>query len=85
MYLFEDTYFEYIPEDKECSIVVDTHFTTDCFGDWRYYDHTLIQDFCVEDYGLTVDEVKYVWREYNKMIYHKVGEIVVNNSNRNIN
>lgn len=85
MYLFEDTDFEYIPEDKECSIVVDTHFTTDCFGDWGYYDHTLIQDFCVEDYGLTVDEVKYVWREYNKMIYHKVGEIVVNNTNRNIN
>jgi hypothetical protein len=85
MYLFEDTDFEYIPEDKECSIVVDTHFTTDCFDDWRCYDHTLIQDFCVEDYGLTVDEVKYVWREYNKMIYHKVGEIVVNNTNRNIN
>jgi len=83
MYLFEDTDFEYVPNDKQCRVVVDTYFTTDCFTDWTYHDHTLIQDFCVEDYGLTKDEVIYVWREYNEMIYDKVREII--SINRNIN
>jgi hypothetical protein len=83
MYLFEDTDFEYVPNDKLCRVVVDTYFTTDCFTDWTYYDHTLIQDFCMGDYGLNEDEVKYVWREYNKMIFDKVREII--NINRNLN
>lgn len=83
MYLFEDTDFEYVPNDKLCSVVVDTYFTTDCFTDWTYHDHTLIQDFCIGDYGLNEDEVKYVWREYNKMIFDKVREII--NINRNLN
>lgn len=85
MYLFEDTDFEYVPNDKDCTVVIDNFLTVDCFNDWKYYNHTLIQDFCTEDYGLTEDETKYVWREYNKMIYYEVGKIVVNNTNRNIN
>lgn len=82
-YLFEDTDFEYVPNDKLCRVVVDTYFTTDCFTDWTYHNHTLIQDFCVGDYGLSEDEVRYVWREYNKMIFDKVREII--NINRNLN
>jgi hypothetical protein len=82
-YLFEDTDFEYVPNDKLCRVVVDTYFTTDCFTEWTYHNHTLIQDFCVQDYGLSEDEVRYVWREYNKMIFDKVREII--NINRNLN
>ena len=71
-YLVDDTDIYY--EDR--TIGLDSFWGNDSLGEWIEYDYDYILDYCEDTYGLTEDEVKYVWYEYKKFILDKIKLII---------
>mgnify|MGYP003346383119 CR=1 FL=1 len=74
-YLVEDTDIYY----EHRTIYFDSWWGTDTLSDWKYQDYDYIWDYCNDTYGLTEDEVKYVWDEYKNLMLIKCANIIVNN------
>lgn len=71
-YLVEDTDIYY--EDR--TIGLDSFWGNDSLDEWREYDYDYILDYCEDTYGLTEDEIKYVWYEYKKFMLDKIKLII---------
>lgn len=67
-FLVRDTDIYY--EDR--TIGIDSYWGNDSIDEWKYEDYNYILDYCVVTYGLTEDEVKYVWKKYRTIIKDKI-------------